>query len=238
MFPDSFKEKAKEKRVVSTERYKNNYLEYLKYGGFPQVVLAESNEQKEIYLKDIFASYFEKDLRTLADFKYLNVYRDLMLLLMQRVGSKLDITKLASEVGVSRETIYSYLSFLQGTYFISLIPPFSRNVDREVSGTKKVYFCDNGFLSLYGNLNPGNALENAVFNNLKKYGTLRYYQKRSGAEIDFILNQEIAFEVKKTASENQYNRLRKLAESLGLIESYIITQNYASFNNAIIAQDL
>ncbi len=238
VFFDSFDKKAKDKRYVSAEKYKKLYQEYLKYGGFPQVVLAESNKQKEIYLKDIFASYFEKDLRRMADFKFLNAYRDLMLLLMQRVGSKLDITKLASEIGISRETVYSYLSFLQGTYFVSLISPFSRNVDREVSGTKKVYFCDNGFLTLYGNLSEGNALENAVFNTLKKYGMIRYYQKRSGAEIDFILNKKIAFEVKKTARESQYLRLKKLADSLGMKEAYIITQRFIQQKNMILAQDL
>lgn len=237
-FHPSFQEKSKNKRLVSVERYKKYYEEFLKYGGFPQVVLAESLKQKEIYLKDIFASYFEKDLRTLADFKFLNVYRDLILLLMQRVGSKLDITKIASEVGVSRETVYSYLSFLQGTYFVQLISPFSRNVDREVSGTKKVYFCDNGFLTLYGNLSPGNELENAVHNQLKKYGNLNYYQKRSGAEIDFILDQKTAFEVKATATESDMKRLEKLRISLDLDSAYIIAKNIRYQENVILAQDL
>ncbi|MBN2103821.1 ATP-binding protein [bacterium] len=237
-FPRTFQEKAANKRLISAERYKKYHEVYLKYGGFPQVVLAESLKQKEIYLKDIFASYFEKDLRTLSDFKFLNVYRDLILLLMQRVGSKLDITKIASEVGVSRETVYSYLSFLQGTYFVHFISPFSRNVDREVSGTKKVYFCDNGFLTLYGNLSPGNALENAVHNQLKKYGNLNYYQKRSGAEIDFILDQKTAFEVKMNASESRINRLKKISESLGLTSNYLISQKFSDFENVILAQDL
>jgi predicted AAA+ superfamily ATPase len=75
----------------------------------------------------------------MADFRQINSFRDLLLLLLQRVGSKLEISKLASEIGISRETVYSYLSFLEGTYFIFLLSPFSRNMDREVSGTKKVY---------------------------------------------------------------------------------------------------
>ncbi|MFQ5640756.1 MAG: ATP-binding protein, partial [bacterium] len=139
----SFREKGKNKNAISYEKTKKLFEEYLAFGGFPQVVLADGEAQKKLYLKDIFTSYFEMDVRRLADFRQLSAFRDMLLLLMQRVGSKLEISKLASEIGISRETVYSYLSFLQGTYFIFLIPPFSRNVDREVSGTKKVYFCDN-----------------------------------------------------------------------------------------------
>jgi len=68
-------------------------------------------------LEDIFKSYFEKDVKILADFKNLNAFRDLLILLLERVGAKLDISKLASEVGVSRATVYSYIYFLKETYF-------------------------------------------------------------------------------------------------------------------------
>ncbi|MFQ5864745.1 MAG: ATP-binding protein, partial [bacterium] len=145
-------EKEKNRNAISYEKTKKLFEEYLTFGGFPQVVLADGEAQKKLYLKDIFTSYFEMDVRRLADFRQLSAFRDMLLLLMQRVGSKLEISKLASEIGISRETVYSYLSFLQGTYFIFLIPPFSRNVDREVSGTKKVYFCDNGIINLFGKI--------------------------------------------------------------------------------------
>ena len=123
-------------------------------------------------LKDIFKPYFEKDVRNLADFRGIKALRELILLLMQRCGSRLDITKLASEVGVSRETIYSFLAFLEGTYCVHFIEPFSRNVDREVSGSKKVYLCDNGLLNSFARVSEGSIFENAVFLNLKKYGKI------------------------------------------------------------------
>ena len=191
------------------------------------------------YLKDIFTSYFEMDVRRLADFRQLSVFRDMLLLLMQRVGSKLEISKVASEIGMSRETVYSYLSFLQGTYFIFLIPPFSRNVDREVSGTKKVYFCDNGMINLFGKVSDGSLRENAVFQNLRHYGRVNYYQKRSGAEIDFILPDErMAFEVKKRGHEQDYRRLEKLCHSLNMKEGYVISQDFSADRGIILAQDL
>ena len=235
----SFKDKNENKNYILFQKFKKLYQEYLNFGGFPQVVLAEEESQKKIYLKDIFTSYFEMDVRRMADFRQMNAFRDLLLLLMQRVGSKLGISKLASEIGISRETVYSYLSFLEGTYFIFLLSPFSRNVDREVSGTKKVYFCDNGILNLFGKVSDGSMLENAVFHNIRKYGKIHYYQKRSGAEIDFILpEKKTALEVKLRGSEKDYMKLKKLSQSLALEEYYIISQNFSSDTGVIPAQDV
>ena len=100
------------------EKVMKFFEEYLAFGGFPQVVLADDESKKKLFLKDIFTSYFEMDVRKMADFRQMSAFRDMLLLLMQRVGSKLEISKLSSEIGVSRETVYSYLSFLEGSYFI------------------------------------------------------------------------------------------------------------------------
>ena len=237
--PSSFRAKAENKNVVFYEKTKKLFEEYLAFGGFPQVVLADNEAQKKLYLKDIFTSYFEMDVRRLADFRQLSAFRDLLLLLMQRVGSKLEISKLASEIGISRETVYSYLAFLQGTYFIFLVPPYSRSPDREVSGAKKVYFCDNGMLNLFGKVSDGSLLENAVFHNLRPYGDVRYYQKRSGAEIDFILpDEKLAFEVKKRARQQDYRRLQRVAQSLGMQEWYVVSQDFSADPGTVLAQDL
>src|SRR4030067_1849316 len=166
-------------------------------------------------------------------------FRDMLLVLMQRVGSKLDISKLSSELGVSRETVYSYLAFLEGTYFIFRVPPLSQNVDREVSGTKKIYFCDNGIINLFGKVSDGALLENAVFKNIHQHGKINYYQKRSGAEIDFILpDQKTAFEVKKRAYEQDFVRLKKLSEALNIDECYVVSQDYSTESGTIVAQHL
>ena len=235
----TFKDKARQKNRIAYEKTKKYFEEYLTFGGFPQVVLADDESQKKLYLKDIFTSYFEMDIRRLADFRQMSAFRDLLLLLMQRVGSKLEISKLASEIGISRETVYSYLAFLEGSYFISRIAPFSRNVDREVSGARKVYFCDNGMINLFGKVSNGALLENAVFMNLRHLGKVNYYQKRSGAEIDFILpDHRIALEVKKRADEKDFKKLKRLCDALNLNECYIISQDYSDLPECILASDL
>lgn len=234
-----FKDKDKQKNIISYEKYKKLYDEYLEYGGFPQVVLEDSIDSKKEKLNDIFKSYFEKDVRILADFRDINAFRDLLFLLLERIGSKLDISKLAKEVGVSRETVYSYVGFLQNTYFIDLIPPFTGNVDREVSGSRKLYFCDNGIASQFSQASQGSLLENAVYRDIKKYGQIKYYQKRSGHEIDFVIPaKKIALEVKKKGDNQDLKKLKKLSNSLKLSEYYIITKEFNKDKKFIPALEL
>ena len=162
-----------------------------------------------------------------------------MLLLLKRIGNKLDITKLASELSVSRETIYTYISFLESTYFIKLISPFTKSKDREISGTKKIYVCDNGIAKYIGDTDEGNLLENAVFNCLRGLGKINYYEKRSGGEIDFIINEKsMALEVKTKGDEMDYLRLKRISEELGLKEHYIITKEFVDKKGFVLASDI
>ena len=178
---------AKNKNRVAFEIYKKHFEEYLEFGGFPAVVLENKLERKRQILEDIFKSYFEKDIKTLADFKDIGKLRDMILLLTNRVGSKIEISKISSELGISRETVYSYLAFLEKTYFVFLVKPFSRSVNGEVRGARKLYFCDNGLLNYLGKVTDGALFKNAVFHNLKKHNTINYYEKYKGPEIDFIV---------------------------------------------------
>ncbi len=193
------------------------------------MVLAENQEQKRIRLNDIFKSYFEKDVKALADVRNLTALRDLLLLLLQRVGSKIEISKLAHEISVSRETVYSYLSFLEGTYFIHLITPFSRNRDREVSGTKKLYACDVGIVNHFAKVGSGQLLEQAVFQNLRPFHEpIHYYQRRTGVEIDFILpDKSLAIEVKQTAVPQDYAKTQTISQSLKLKQAFVVTKVFS-----------
>jgi predicted AAA+ superfamily ATPase len=238
-FSDSLKDKCLSKQLIRNEKLKIYYDEYLKYGGFPQVVLAETKEKKEVYLNEIFSSYFEKDVKSLADFKHLGALRDLILLLMKRIGSKLDISKLASTLGISRPSVYSYLSFLEQTYFIFLINPYSTNVNREMSGAKKAYLCDTGLLNFLSKTEDGAVLENAVFNNLRKFGKINYFQNRHGSEIDFILSEHsTAIEVKSKAIPQHINKLKRLTDTLGLADYYVVAKDFMNSKSVIQASYL
>ncbi|MBN1339079.1 MAG: ATP-binding protein [Bacteroidales bacterium] len=238
-FPKTFMEKEKSRNYIVFEKFKKEYDEFLNFGGFPQIVLENDEQQKRRVLKDIFNAFFEQDVKTLADFSQINVLRDLILLLFQRIGSKLDISKLASSLNTSRPTIYSYLSFLEKTYFVSFITPYSKNVDREVSGTRKVYACDSGFVNLFAKVDAGNLLENAVYNCVRHYGKVHYYQKRSGGEIDFILPElNVALEVKTKAIHQDIDKLKNLSQKIGINESYVVSKDFVDLRNIISAVNL
>ena len=237
-YPD-FGLKQRKKNPVDFEKLKKFYDEYLYYGGFPQVVIEEDLSRKRMWLEDILKSYFEKDVRSLSDFREINLFRDTILLLLKRAGNKIEITKLASEIGVSRETIYSYIYFLKGTYFLFLLPPFTKNIDREVSSSKKVYICDNGFITQFAQIDEGNLFENAVFHNLKKYSELRYYQKYRGSEIDFILTKRsTAIESKITANISDLKSLGRTCKNIGIKKYYIITKNFSPDDGFIPVTDV
>lgn len=65
-------------------------------------------------------------------------------------------------------------------------------------------------------------LENSIANQLTKYSNLQYYARRTGQEIDFILNEKIAFEVKETPGIHDLHTLGKRATQLGLNEYYLV----------------
>tara|TARA_B100000315_G_scaffold252448_1_gene289281 strand:+ start:12673 stop:13854 length:1182 start_codon:yes stop_codon:yes gene_type:complete len=237
-FGTSLDQRNRSKNSLFFERTKKLYAEYLKFGGFPEVVLAKKREEKISRLKDILKSYFEKDVKALAAFSKISLFRDLVLLLAQRSGQRLDITKISSEIGVSRMTVYSYLSFLKETYFIRLVSPFSNDVNREISGTKKVYFCDHGMANHCARVDEEQLFKNCVFNNLRKFGKVNYYQRRSGEEIDFVLNERIGVEVKMRGLESNLRKLNNICKEIGLNESYLISNEYIEKENFIPATNI
>lgn len=204
------------------------YREYAEFGGFPGVITKTSAEEKHEALEDIFTSYFNKEVLNLGAFRNNQVVRDLMLLLINRIGSKIDVQKLSQELGVTRVTINEYLAFLEGTYFISLVPPFSTNKDVEIRAAKKVYLCDSGLVNNLGDIPFGGIFENTVYNQLRCKGEVNYYQRKSGVEIDFILDKKIAWEVKTKGTKQDVNKLNRLIESLKLTEGHVVSFDYTN----------
>ena len=203
-------EVLKPKSKASILQKKELYSEYLEYGGFPEVVLISDWETKRLILRNIFSSFFEKDIRIFSELKDVRELRDLILLLAVRNGNLLDITKLSSELGVNRVKMYNYLEFLESIFFLKLLPKYSKSIDRTVAGGKKVYFSDTGILNLVAKVTEGQLLEVAVANQLAYYGDLSFYNKRNTSEIHFILNKEIAFEVKQKALESDFKKLQNI----------------------------
>lgn len=234
----NWKRKAKEKNKIRYEMMAADYNEYLEFGGFPAVVLEENQKRKQKLLGGIFTAYFEKDAKNLADFRDMSKLRDLILLLIPRIGSRLDVGKLAAELSLSRETVYNYLAFLEQTYFITLLPKFSGSIDRQAAGSKKVFLCDGGVANVLGRMSAGQLFEQSVFANLRPEHKLHFYNKEGKNEIDFVVDKQVALEVKVSVSRQDMDHLHKRVAGLRIKEKYGVSLSYTDEAGVILATDL
>lgn len=221
--------------AIKFSKYEEEYARFLRYGGFPEVVMTQDVEAKTQILKNIFASFFEKDLKILADYSDSRELRDLILLLVPRIGSMLDVTKLSSELGVTRAKIYSYLEFLQGVFFIRLVSKYAKGIDRAVASGRRVYFTDTGILNTVGNVNDSQLFENSTINQLSDYGDLSFYNHRNKAEIDVIVNKKSAFEIKLTGTAADVKKVNGLAGKLGIKSATVISKKFVDIGGVAYA---
>jgi hypothetical protein len=103
-------------------------------------------------LEEIFSSYINLDVQSLADFKSINDLRKVIKLLAARIGNKLNSSELANITGLSRTTINSYIDFLEQTYLIRTVPVFSKSADVQSRMLKKLYFIDTGIANINADL--------------------------------------------------------------------------------------
>jgi uncharacterized protein len=211
-------------RPLVFERFGRYYEEYLQYGGFPQVVLEDDPARKTALLKDILQSYLELDVKLLSDYSVIDDLYRLALMLSSRVGGKLDYQKLAVLTGLNRHKVRDYVQLFEATYFLKLIRPFANSPDRAIAVQPKVYFSDHGMVGQLGQVHSGALFENALAVQLSHFGSVRYFQKKSGQEIDFILDGVQAVEVKETPFPSDLVTLQKRARSIGLEKVMLIAR--------------
>lgn len=205
-------------------KFKDLYAEYIRFGGFPEVVLEESHEDKTELLKDIINSYIELDVKLLSDYSVSEELYKLVKVLASRAGNRVDYTKISSVTGINRQKIASYIGLLENTYLVYLASPFTKNADKEISGQTKLYFADTGMLNVLAErqLASGQVFENAVAIQLKNQGSIQYYQKRSGQEIDFIFNGNTAIEVKETPTQADLQALAYRSLALQTDKHFVV----------------
>lgn len=221
-----YSDKQKWKKFIAAEyeRLKKYYDEFIRYGGFPEVVLSKSISDKKDIVNDILSSYLNIDIKNIADIRDQKNLHNLLKMVAARVCTRLDYSKLSSLTGISRPSVYNYLDLLENTFVIKRVPVFSKNRDREIVKAPKIFICDNGLLNQLVEVSSGTQFENAVFNQLKFYGDLQYYSLKTGKEIDFILNGNTAIEVKERATIQDKNRLESLAKGINISKKIIVAR--------------
>jgi hypothetical protein len=199
---DNLPDEPFEQEKDSTRFFKDDYYRYfndfLIFGGYPRVVLENNFEKKEKLLGEIVSSYIYKDIRSLFNIGDITRFNNLIRILASQTGSLINVSELARTVGISRLTVLNYISILENSFLISMLPPYSKNLRIEVRKAKKIYWLDNGLRNyLVGDLSPslsrtdiGILLENMIFTGLikrkKEMDHLFYWRTKDKTEVDFI----------------------------------------------------
>jgi len=187
---------------------------FLIYGCYPAVVNASSLEEKKILISSITQDYLFKDILKFRGIKAEETVRKLLQALALQLGNEVSLNELANLVGVSKETIVSYLEILEKAFIIFKLPPFSRNLRKEIGKLRKVYFYDLGIRNaLINNQNPlnlrtdlGALFENFVVaekkkeenfvGNLKNLYFWRTYTKQEIDLVEEVGGKLYAYEIK------------------------------------------
>jgi len=114
------------------------------YGSYPEVILADNNNKREKYLKEIISSYLYKDILELDGLKHSDKIVRILQLLAFQIGKEVSFSELGAQLGMSKNTVERYLDLLEKTFVIYKLSGFSRNLRKEISKTPRFYFYDNG----------------------------------------------------------------------------------------------
>lgn len=165
--------------------------EYLRYGGMPEVVLANESRKFEILLQ-YYASVVRRDIVERFRVRETEVLRATLQLLVN--STQYTITKLHNTLrsmghDVGKNTIARYVSHVEGAYFLRYVSVFSYKVKDQMKYARKVYFTDTGFIgALTSGEQYGRVCENVVANHLfRLVGQVYYWKDRTGKEVDFVV---------------------------------------------------
>lgn len=208
------------------------YHEYMLYGGYPKVVLSDFDQKIDL-LMDIAYSYIKKDIYE-ANIKSDEVFYKLCKILASQIGGLVNTSEIANTLGVSKTAIDNYLYILQKSFHIALVRPFYMNVRKELTKMPKCYYMDMGlrnffvssFESFKTRKDNGQLLENACFRQLLDsniYENIKFWRTVQGNEVDFIVNDKIAYEVKVDESQFKKNKYSVFMQIYNFIPMAIVT---------------
>lgn len=111
-------------------------------GGYP---LLHSQPLSPVdWLTSYVATYIERDVRQVLKVQNLTSFQRFLRLCAGRTGQMLNITSLAGEAGIAQNTAHAWLSVLETSDLIFLLPPYHRNFGKRLVKTPKLYFVDTG----------------------------------------------------------------------------------------------
>ena len=196
-------------------------VDSLMLSGFYPAVMAGENIPRLFYPAYV-RTYLERDVRNLIQVKDIYQFQTFLRLCAGRVGSLFNASELSNEVGVSVNTIRSWLSILQASYIVFMLHPYYENSRKRLTKTPKLFFYDTGLVcyllgietaqQLASDRMRGHLFENMViadlvkrYCNMGKSPEFMFYRDSNGNEIDLLVpsgQQMEGYEIKSAATYN------------------------------------
>lgn len=190
---------------------------FLFRGGLPPAYLAETDQDAWDELRDYAGDYLHEEILAEAIVRKIEAFSRFLPVAARMNGELLRFEAVASDAQVPARTVREYFSVLEDTLVGSCLEAirFKGSKSRKSTATSKFYLFDCGVLnSLLGrkSISPespefGNLFESWVYQELRAYRAyraetpeIRFWRSPAGSEVDFVINSEVAIEVKSTRS--------------------------------------
>ncbi|RLG13432.1 MAG: ATP-binding protein [Candidatus Nanohalarchaeota archaeon] len=224
---------------------RNNMIEYILSGGFPQIINEKENLKAEI-LKEIFYGIINKDIINRYGFKNPHLVKVTAELIINNYSSLLSANRLRNSLvnifkeNLSPNHIIEIMKSFEDTYLLHYVPLFSKKVKQIKQYPKKIYCVDTGIINVVALKycqNFGKLAENIVAVYLiRKYRkeNIFYWRNIQQEEVDFIIKEN--FDVsqiiqvcwnmdEEKTRKREIRSLLKAAEEFNLDKGLIITEN-------------
>ncbi len=179
-------------------------LDFIFTGGYPKIHSLKSEAAGFTWFQNYISTYLERDLRDLAQVGDLDTFQKVYKLIAYQNANMLNMSAVASDLGISVQTIKKYISILETSYHVKLLPAYSYNQKKQIMKTPKIYYLDTGLINYFVQNRSresmlysgdwGALLEAHVFAELYKEikdmvprPGLYFWRTNNGAEVDFVL---------------------------------------------------
>ena len=169
------------------------YEEFITFGSYPKIALANDINLKKTYLKQIYDTYIQKDIKDIGKIRELEKFNKLIRILAEQASNLVNLSELSRTIGATINTINEWIFLLENTFVIKLITPFSGSLRGELIKMPKLFFIDTGLRNSIVNSYEinGSSFENSFFayiNNAYKAEKINFYRTQDDKEIDFVLD--------------------------------------------------
>lgn len=177
-------------------------LDWIVCGGYPELHAKALDPQR--FYADYLVTYLERDVRQVLQVKSLRDFDRFMRLVAIRTGQLLSYSSFASDLGVSPNTIKSWISVLEASNVVRLLEPYHSNIGKRLVKTPKLYMLDTGLACYLAGIRTANDLrqsallgaffETHVMGQIVRWHANRaltpavyYYRDHHGHEVDFVI---------------------------------------------------